>query len=134
MLTGERPAGTDLPSDLNPAVPKHLDEAFRRSYARLDKRFASAEEFADGAGAARTAAHSRRTGPRGRRDAVPLPVPPVPGHATGRERTAGRRGRRTARSAASRWTRSDQFCMHCGVQLVENVRRCPQCGAYPDGD
>jgi hypothetical protein len=22
--------------------------------------------------------------------------------------------------------------MHCGVQLVENVRRCPQCGAYPD--
>jgi len=27
----------------------------------------------------------------------------------------------------------DQFCMHCGVQLVENVRRCPQCGAYPDG-
>ena len=27
---------------------------------------------------------------------------------------------------------ADQFCMHCGVQLVENVRRCPQCGAYPD--
>jgi predicted amidophosphoribosyltransferase len=27
---------------------------------------------------------------------------------------------------------TDQFCMHCGVQLVENVRRCPQCGAYPD--
>ena len=26
----------------------------------------------------------------------------------------------------------DQFCMHCGVQMVENVRRCPQCGAYPD--
>src|SRR3954467_15198216 len=46
MLTGERPAGTDLPSDLNRAVPKVLDEAFRRSYARLDKRFASAEEFA----------------------------------------------------------------------------------------
>src|SRR5688572_8845419 len=45
MLTGERPAGTDLPSDLNRDVPKHLDEAFKRSYARLDKRFASAEEF-----------------------------------------------------------------------------------------
>src|SRR5688500_1655645 len=45
MLTGERPAGTDLPSDLNKDVPKHLDEAFKRSYSRLDKRFASAEEF-----------------------------------------------------------------------------------------
>jgi serine/threonine protein kinase len=46
MLTGERPAGTELPSDLNKSVPKHLDDAFRRSYARLEKRFASAEEFA----------------------------------------------------------------------------------------
>src|SRR4051795_1231939 len=45
LLTGERPAGTDLPSDVNPKVPKWLDEVFRRSYARLDKRFASAEEF-----------------------------------------------------------------------------------------
>src|SRR5688572_21122349 len=51
MLTGERPAGTDLPSDVNPAVPKYLDEAFRRSYARLDKRFASAEEFSRALGA-----------------------------------------------------------------------------------
>src|SRR5262249_36302917 len=34
MLTGERPAGTDLPSDLNKGVPKHLDDAFKRSYAR----------------------------------------------------------------------------------------------------
>lgn len=46
MLTGERPAGTDLPSDLNKSVPRHLDEAFKRSYARLDKRFVSADEFA----------------------------------------------------------------------------------------
>src|SRR5690606_30869281 len=29
MLTGERPAGTDCPSDLNAAVPRHLDEVFR---------------------------------------------------------------------------------------------------------
>jgi predicted amidophosphoribosyltransferase len=28
--------------------------------------------------------------------------------------------------------RTDQFCMHCGVQLVSDVRRCPKCGAYPD--
>jgi hypothetical protein len=23
--------------------------------------------------------------------------------------------------------------MHCGVQLVAQVRRCRKCGAYPDG-
>jgi predicted amidophosphoribosyltransferase len=26
----------------------------------------------------------------------------------------------------------DQFCMHCGAQLVAQVRRCGKCGAYPD--
>jgi len=26
----------------------------------------------------------------------------------------------------------DQYCMHCGVQLVAEVRRCPKCGAFPD--
>src|SRR5437588_4517774 len=32
LLTGERPAGTDLPSELNPQVPRYLDEVFRKSY------------------------------------------------------------------------------------------------------
>src|SRR5829696_234892 len=45
LLTGERPAGTDVPSDLNRTVPKFLDDAFRRSYARLEKRFVTADEF-----------------------------------------------------------------------------------------
>ncbi|MEL7239411.1 MAG: serine/threonine-protein kinase, partial [Planctomycetota bacterium] len=47
LLTGERPAGTDLPSDLVQGVPAHIDEAFRRSYARVDRRFSSAAEFLD---------------------------------------------------------------------------------------
>jgi serine/threonine protein kinase len=46
MLTGERPAGTDVPSDLNHAVPKYLDDVFKHSYARLDKRYATAADFA----------------------------------------------------------------------------------------
>src|SRR5215218_8746174 len=29
MLTSERPAGTDLPSDLDNSVPRHLDDAFK---------------------------------------------------------------------------------------------------------
>ncbi len=45
MLTGERPAGNELPSDLNPAVPKNIDTVFRKAYARLENRYESAEHF-----------------------------------------------------------------------------------------
>ena len=119
LMTGERPAGTDLPSDLNKDVPKYLDDAFRKSYARLDNRFTSAKQFAD----------ALRAGPlipplpQGRVGAMPPPVAP--------QRSAGA-ARRQCPQCRQQIDPNDQFCMHCGVQLVENVRRCPQCGAYPD--
>jgi serine/threonine protein kinase len=119
LLTGERPAGTELPSDLNPAVPKWLDDVFKRSYSRLDKRFASAAEFAKALSA-------------------PVEPPPVPrpsmGGVGGRFETppipAGARAQcpHCHQAIAS----DDNFCMHCGVQLVSHVRRCVKCGAYPD--
>jgi serine/threonine protein kinase len=109
MLTGEKPAGTDVPSDLNRAVPRRLDEAFRRSYARLDKRFASADEFAAAL-------------------VVPTIAPPRQAVAG----SIGLGGKRACPHCRQSVEAGDQFCMHCGVQLVENVRRCPQCGAYPD--
>ena len=45
LLTGERPAGAESPSDINPAVPPAFDAVFRGAYARRDRRFASAHEF-----------------------------------------------------------------------------------------
>jgi serine/threonine protein kinase len=45
MLTGHRPVGTETPSDLNPAVPKSLDEIYRTACARLVRRFSSAEQL-----------------------------------------------------------------------------------------
>jgi serine/threonine-protein kinase len=107
MLTGEKPAGTDLPSDLNSAVPKALDEAFKRSYARLDKRFASADEF--------VAALAPPQAP----PPLPASVKPLPSATT-------------CPSCRRPVEPTDQFCMHCGIQLVSQVRRCPKCGAYPD--
>jgi serine/threonine protein kinase len=143
MLTGEKPAGTDVPSDLNSAVPKHLDEAFRRSYARLDKRFTSVEEFAKAldapASSPRVVPPVFPPGPR----VVPPPPLPIPQRGGWVEHLE----QRTEQPPNLPWALSnrhgcpqcrqpvdstDQFCMHCGVQLVENVRRCPQCGAYPD--
>jgi serine/threonine protein kinase len=106
LLTGEKPAGTDVPSDLNPSIPKFLDEAFRRSYARLDKRFASADEFAK-------AIYPARTPP-------PLTAPAIKSSGT------------ICPSCKRGVERGDQFCMHCGTQLVAQIRRCAKCGAYPD--
>ena len=110
MLTGERPAGTEVPGDLNDSVPRHLDEVFRRAYTRLEKRFASAEEFL----------HVL---------AGPPPLPPALPETAG----LGIRGLSVACPHCRQPVdRSDQFCMHCGVQLVATVRRCGRCGAYPD--
>lgn len=111
LLTGEKPAGTDVPSDLNPAVPKHLDEVFRRSYARLEKRYASADEFL----AALAAPPMLKTPP-------PLPV----------QKAVAAAASRTCPNCRRTISPTDQFCMYCGKQLVEWVVRCPQCGAYPD--
>lgn len=116
MLTGERPAGTDCPSDLNPQVPKYLDEVFRRSYARLEKRYASAAEFAAALAA-----------PRPTPPALPVAPPPM----VMRPATPAARACPQCRHAVEV---GDQFCMHCGVQLVARVRRCSRCGGYPDID
>jgi len=110
MLTGERPAGTEVPSDLNPAVPKYLDEVFRRSYARLDKRFASAAQFLE--------AMPNLAMPA----SAPPPAVPRPGVV----------GSVACPQCRKPIDPTDQFCMHCGVQVAAAVRRCPRCGAYPD--
>jgi serine/threonine protein kinase len=140
MLTGERPAGTDVPSDVNPEVPKHLDDVFRRSYARLDKRFGSAEEFARALVApAPPPLPAPPVQPKSMGGVRYAPVPPVPGmppipstRPSGVV-SVGAPSRTACPQCRQSVDPGDQFCMHCGVQLVENVRRCPQCGAYPDG-
>lgn len=103
LLTGERPAGTDVPGDVNSNVPKQLDDVFRRAYARLEKRFTSADEFLAALNDKSTAALPARV----------LTTPACP---------QCRRGVNFG----------DQFCMHCGVQIAATVRRCGKCGAYPD--
>ncbi|MEO6434970.1 MAG: serine/threonine-protein kinase [Tepidisphaeraceae bacterium] len=121
MLTGERPAGTDVPSELNKSVPRHLDDVFRRSYARLEKRYASADEMLAALGAPGAASGAAAGG------GMPVHLPrilpgegPVPGSMY------------KCPSCRRDVDRTDQFCMHCGVQLVATVRRCGKCGAYPD--
>jgi serine/threonine protein kinase len=133
LLTGERPAGTDLPSDLNPKVPKFLDEVFRRSYARLDKRYGSAGEFAAALSIAqppplpRTGGIGATSGAVAAGFATAQPTPATPTANAGAPHT-----RSACPHCRQQIASDDNFCMHCGVQLVSHVRRCNKCGAYPD--
>jgi serine/threonine-protein kinase len=126
LLTGERPAGTDLPSDINPQVPKYLDEVFKKSYARLDKRYASADEFIRALSIA---------GP------PPLPKigqalvglkPPPSSDLGGYFTPISDGGRMVCQKCRQSVETGDQFCMHCGVRMAPVVRRCNKCGAFPD--
>ena len=103
MLTGERPGGSELPSEINAKVPSWLDQVFKRAHARIEARFASASEF--------------KAALKEKPFASPPPLP----------------NRKSSACPTCRGSieKDDQFCMHCGVQLVTHVRRCAACGAYP---
>jgi len=105
MLTGERPAGSEVPSALRHEVPALLDDVFQRCYARLDRRFSSAKEvlqaMADVPGSTPTA---------------------IPVHAFG----AWRRCPICAQAVEA----EDQFCINCGRQLAASAPRCPACSGF----
>jgi len=143
LLTGERPAGTDVPSDLKPSVPAALDTVFKQAYARLEKRFPSAEAFSEALVLAarstvpppldslvQTSTSARsdnamRSAAAGRSGAYPPALPPV---------NQVYPPRSTCPHCRKKIEPDDQFCVHCGVQLVATVRRCPQCGTYPESN
>ncbi|MEM6561707.1 MAG: serine/threonine-protein kinase [Planctomycetota bacterium] len=115
MLTGEKPAGTDLPSDVVPDLPRELDEVFRKSYARLNKRFPDAA-------AMDAALASIGVIPPIPRKLEPPPIRKV----VGDTRPPG-----NCPKCNGHVNGDDQFCMHCGHQLTPVVRRCGKCGAFP---
>ncbi len=125
LLTGERPAGTDLPSEINPQVPKYLDEVFKKSYARLDKRYTSADEFLRALAIAGPP-------PLQKTPAMPPQMPPHTGPHSDYTPAISDGGRIVCQKCRQGVEGNDQFCMHCGVRLAPVVRRCNKCGAYPD--
>ena len=109
MLTGERPQGGEMPSALRPNVPKGLDEVYARCYARLDRRFESAEVALSALDGARPDHVSVRRMP-------PLPSP---------VQRAGQ-----CPSCRGVISSDDNFCIHCGQALVEAVPKCRHCGEH----
>lgn len=112
MLTGERPAGTELPSSLRPEVPAPLDELFQRLYARHERRLPNAAAVVERLEAAFGAQH--------RPPRSPAPPPPIP-----------QRAQISCPACRGVAQADDQFCIRCGWQLAARVPRCPKCLAYP---
>jgi len=106
MLTGERPQGHELPSEVRREAPAYLDRVFRGAYCRLDGRFPTA--------AAMLEALSQ---PRG--VSTPPPPPRTPAGLLDQCPQCG-----------GRVDQEDQFCIHCGRQLVAAVPRCHKCGGF----
>jgi serine/threonine-protein kinase len=111
MLTGEKPSGSELPSEINAKVPAWLDQVFKRAHARIEKRFASAAEFKAAL-----------------KEKASVQPPPLPNRGM---QTASSHRTSACPTCRGSVEKDDQFCMHCGVQLVSHVRRCAACGAYP---
>lgn len=111
MLTGERPQGGDVPSQLRRDVPPIFDQLFQRSYTRLDRRFASARDMLDALRPAQS------------------PPPISPPQAWGAPT-----GGRSCPNCQAGVSRSDQFCIQCGKQLIAAVPHCAACGAFVNAD
>lgn len=114
MLTGERPAGAELPSTMR-AEAGAFDDVFRGLYARHDRRFESAADVMR---------ELVKLTPEGLPAIPPVP-PPVPHPPLPAESAV-------ACSACQAVVEpGDQFCTQCGAQLNDHVRRCRSCGAFP---
>jgi serine/threonine protein kinase len=123
MLTGQKPAGSDLPSMVRPEVPAALDEVFRGSYTRLERRFASASAMLAALKTVITAAPRITAGPSPIRKLASKPGPPVDARVIG--------GSPLLCPACHQGVRTDDnFCIHCGHQIVASVPRCPACKAF----
>lgn len=123
MLTGERPAGAELPSTVRADAPAALDEVFRRLYARFERRYEDAHAvLRDLDERMASAARQPQVPPLPLQDqpASPPPPPSQPGHEL------------VLCPACNRPVDADdQFCTHCRHQLAEHLQRCPSCGGYP---
>jgi len=116
MLTGQKPAGSDLPSQVRAGIPAALDEVFRGSYTRLERRFDSAAAMlAALAGGTRPASSGWRVSGGTARRIAAVPVGAAP---------------QTCPACRQSVHADDNFCIHCGHQVADVVPRCPACRAF----
>jgi serine/threonine protein kinase len=125
MLTGSRPTGSDLPGMIRPEVPQVLEEVFRRAYTAVQRRYASAAAMLEGLGALQPPKRARTLTPS---DRVPT-ARAVPGGRGSKARPAGGVALQCPECGKSVGA-ADNYCIHCGHQIVAQVPRCLACRAF----
>jgi serine/threonine protein kinase len=119
LVCGERPSGSDLPSHMREGLPAWVDMVHSRLHTRKERRLASATEVLRLIETGSVPPVIRSAG-----YVNSSKVPPVP-----REAESDRCPTCGAGAVAG-----DNFCIHCGTQLVALPRRCDQCGGFPAAD
>lgn len=113
MLTGVLPQGGDSPGVIRRDVPRWLDEFFHRCYTHRDRRFESAAQMKS---IIERHCRTERTGPT---------------VSDTRVRGVMQMGREVVCvGCQERVEPGDQFCIHCGRQLVQEIPRCPSCHGF----
>jgi serine/threonine protein kinase len=113
MLTGVLPQGGDSPSTLRPGLPRWVDEFFHKCYTHRDRRFESAAQVRE---VIERHWHPAEEGP-----------PPSSQGVLGIKRCGSQL---VCAVCGGPVEAADQFCIHCGRQLVEEVPRCPSCHGF----
>lgn len=130
ILTGARPAGSDMPSMVRDDVPEFLDDVFRGSYTRLERRFPSAAEMLSaldrGAAVFGGVNHGGANHGGFRRGGLQSSPPPA-------ARVIGQSMAKCPQCDGS-VNSEDNFCIHCGTQMTSVVVRCTKCKGYAGRD
>lgn len=122
MICGQRPSGSDMPSQIRDGLPSWVDAVYGRLYTRRDRRLGSAGEALRMIEIASVPpVISGRAAPAGRAIAPP-PPPPREAH-----RGSGRR----CAACGSAVQPGDNFCILCGAQVAVEIRKCMSCGGLP---
>ena len=115
MITGQRPSGGDVPSQMREALPSWVDGVFSRLYTRRDRRFASAAEALRMMETLAVPPVIGKSGPK---------PPPIPGNYHSPSSTA-------CLACGGTVEQGDNFCMLCGTQITRDFRKCASCGGVP---
>ncbi|HWL94212.1 MAG TPA: serine/threonine-protein kinase [Phycisphaerae bacterium] len=141
MMTGERPSGSDMPSDIRSGLPTWVDKVYTRMYTRRDRRFPTAGDAMREIQTCSVPPVARGGAFKPEREVLvdfpPAIRPPYYGpenYASAGPAHVARHGSTRCPSCNTPVDSSDNYCIMCGTQVVPNPRRCAHCAAYPGLD
>jgi serine/threonine protein kinase len=140
MITGERPSGSDMPSDVRAGLPTWVDKVYSKLYTRKDRRFATATDALNEIHASSVPPIASGKSPFAPREEVLVGFPHAtkppyygPGAANA-PKSASRPSNSRCPSCNTKLDEGDNYCIMCGTQVVANPRRCAHCAAFPSPD